>query len=163
MSYTYLEKEKHKGQKMVTIPYLMLVLTVSFVMVVSHTCIFSFSPSLKLLMRVASRPSLLLPSIPVKSYFRNFSPLFHLPLICLGGFCWNNTDLVNFQWFKLLLDFLVESSKSLCGRAGSDISLNLEDSLPHLYLLHLQISPDTHQFYIMGNHKTCFIHRLNIW
>ena len=59
--------------------------------------------------------------------------------------------------------FLVESCKSLCGRAGSDISLNLEDSLPHLYLLHLQISPDTHQFYIMGNHKTCFIHRLNIW
>ena len=82
----------------------MLVLTISFVMVVSHTCIFSFSPSLKLLMRVASLPGLLLPSIPVKSYFRNFSPLFHLPLICLGGFCWNNTDLVKFQWFELLLD-----------------------------------------------------------
>ena len=105
MSYTYLEWEKHKSQKMVTIPYLMLVLTVSFVMVVSHTCIFSFSPSLKLLMRVASRPSLLLPSIPVKSYFRNFSPLFHLPLICLGGFCWNNTNLVKYQWFEVLPEF----------------------------------------------------------
>ena len=86
--HTRILNEKNiKGQQMVSIPYLMLVLTISFVMVVSHTCIFSFSPSLKLLMRVASLPSLLLPSIPVKSYFRNFSPLFHLPLICLGGFC----------------------------------------------------------------------------
>ena len=71
--HTRILNEKNiKRQKMVSIPYLMLVLTISFVMVVSHTCIFSFSPSLKLLMRVASLPSLLLPSIPVKVISETF-------------------------------------------------------------------------------------------